>query len=102
MTRDRDTAMRCCVLLLACVAGCGQQEATRTAPPVRLGPTIVDDDAPEKFTKTDSGLEYRILRKSNGPKPHAMVEVHYTGFLEDGTVFTNSYNSICSRNCWCR
>jgi hypothetical protein len=40
------------------------------------GPT--DKDAPKKFTKTESGLKYRILRKADGKKPKASdtVTVH--------------------------
>lgn len=59
--------------------------------PVEPGP--VDDDAPEEFTTTDSGLKYRILRASDGEKPtaRATVTVHYRGWLDDGTEFDSSY-----------
>lgn len=52
-----------------------------------------DEDAPEEFTKTKSGLEYRILRKGTGERPKATdkVEVHYKGWLEDKTEFDSSY-----------
>jgi len=52
-----------------------------------------DKDAPKKFTKTKSGLEYRILRKGKGERPKASdtVEVHYKGWLDDETVFDSSY-----------
>jgi FKBP-type peptidyl-prolyl cis-trans isomerase len=45
------------------------------------------------FTKTDSGLKYRILRKSDGakPKPTDKVTVHYRGWLDDETEFDSSY-----------
>ncbi len=61
--------------------------------PTRLGPTIVDADAPTEFTTTDSGLKYRILRKSDGrkPKPENQVKVDYSGWLDDGTQFDSSY-----------
>src|SRR5262245_33901533 len=43
---------------------------TRSDPPdLRQGAGAVDDDAPEEFTETKSGLRYRILRKSDGRKP---------------------------------
>ena len=58
----------------------------------RSGP--VDEDAPEEFTTTDSGLKYRILRKSDGRKPTAsdLVRVHYAGWLDDTSEFDSSYS----------
>ena len=57
----------------------------------RPGP--VDPDAPEEFTQTDSGLKYRILRKSDGPRatPSDTVKVHYSGWLDNTTEFDSSY-----------
>lgn len=68
------------------VAGCGAQVASN-----RPGP--VDPDAPKEFTTTESGLKYRILRKSDGPKPQASdrVVVHYAGWLDDTSEFDSSY-----------
>ncbi|HBV63188.1 MAG TPA: FKBP-type peptidylprolyl isomerase, partial [Rhodopirellula sp.] len=37
--------------------------ATGCTPP--HGPLLIDDDAPTEFTTTESGLKYRILRKSS-------------------------------------
>jgi FKBP-type peptidyl-prolyl cis-trans isomerase FkpA len=56
-----------------------------------VGP--VDDDAPEEFTETESGLKYRILRKSGGEKanPNNTVTVNYRGWLDDETEFDSSY-----------
>ena len=53
----------------------------------------VDDDAPEEFTETESGLKYRILRKSDGEKATAndSVTVNYRGWLDDETEFDSSY-----------
>lgn len=53
----------------------------------------VDDDAPEEFIETDSGLKYRILRKSDGAKATAndSVTVNYRGWLDDDTEFDSSY-----------
>jgi len=60
--------------------------------PLEPGPE--DADAPREFTKTDSGLKYRILRKGAGPKPKATtsVRVHYKGWLDSGKVFDSSYD----------
>lgn len=42
---------------------------------------------------TDSGLQFEVLEKGNGPKPKATntVKVHYKGTLLDGSVFDSSY-----------
>jgi FKBP-type peptidyl-prolyl cis-trans isomerase len=54
----------------------------------------VDDDAPEEFTTTASGLKYRILRKTDKSTPSSKnhVRVHYRGSLESGEVFDSSYD----------
>lgn len=56
-------------------------------------PGPADPDAPTDFTTTDSGLKYRIMRKSDGRKPTASqeVKVHYRGWFDDGTEFDSSY-----------
>ena len=56
-------------------------------------PGPVDVDAPNAFTKTESGLAYRIRRRSAGPRPgpRDSVTVHYKGWLDDGKVFDSSY-----------
>lgn len=42
--------------------------------------------------KTDSGLQYEILKEGKGASPKAgdKVKVHYTGTLTDGTKFDSS------------
>ena len=52
-----------------------------------------DNDAPQEFTKTTSGLKYRVLRKSDGKLPQASdtVTVHYRGWLDNKTEFDSSY-----------
>lgn len=59
----------------------------------RGGPSDIDPDAPKEFSQTESGLKYRILRKSDGtkPVPSSQVVVDYTGWLDDGTTFDSSY-----------
>lgn len=54
---------------------------------------MIDPDAPKEFSTTESGLQYRVLRKGVGrqPKPADRVEVDYSGWLDDGTVFDSSY-----------
>ncbi|TRX39757.1 peptidylprolyl isomerase [Flavobacterium restrictum] len=49
-----------------------------------------------KATKTSSGLEYVITQKSGGKKPKngATVYIHYAGFLENGTLFDSSIESV--------
>jgi len=53
----------------------------------------VGESTPEELTTTESGLQYRILRAADGPKPSAAdtVTVHYKGELLDGTEFDSSY-----------
>lgn len=57
-------------------------------------PGRVDEDAPEEFTTTASGLKYRIRRKSDGrkPTPANAVKVHYKGWLDSGAQFDSSYD----------
>jgi hypothetical protein len=65
---------------------------TRPEMPENAGP--VDDDAPEGFLLTDSGLKYRVLRASEGTKPTAAdsVTVHYHGWTANGNVFDSSFD----------
>ncbi|MEM6979801.1 MAG: FKBP-type peptidyl-prolyl cis-trans isomerase [Planctomycetota bacterium] len=78
----------CCFMLIL-MTGC--QVASRGSVP---GPQ--DPDAPEQFTSTPSGLQYRILRKGDGNFPSAtsFVTVDYQGVLnESGREFDSSYGS---------
>jgi FKBP-type peptidyl-prolyl cis-trans isomerase len=52
-----------------------------------------DKDKPEeKVIKTDSGLKYVELKEGTGERAREgdSVEVHYTGWLKDGTKFDSS------------
>jgi len=62
-------------------------------PALPTGAGAIDAAAPKMFTKTGSGLEYRILRAGEGAKPKASntVKVHYHGWLDNGKVFDSSY-----------
>jgi hypothetical protein len=44
------------------------------------------------YTATASGLQYQVVKEGDGPSPTTtdIVLVHYTGRLQDGTVFDSS------------
>lgn len=55
--------------------------------------TRIEAEIGKQFESTDSGLMYVVLQEGTGdvtPKPTDMVEVHYTGWLLDGTKFDSS------------
>jgi len=68
-------------------------------PPAPVKPGAVDADAPEEFSKTESGLQYRIRREGTGKAPVSTdeVTVNYRGWLPDkddpskGQEFDSSY-----------
>jgi peptidylprolyl isomerase len=49
--------------------------------------------------KTDSGLEYEILKPGTGesPKPGQKVTVHYTGWLDKNVDTENNFDSSVDR-----
>ncbi len=62
---------------------------------VAVGLTVINtnaDDKKSQVQKTSSGLEYIVIEEGSGPKPETgqLVKVHYTGKLQDGTVFDSS------------
>ena len=63
-------------------------------PKLPAGAGTIDADAPKAFATTASGLKYRVLRKGTGKQPKATdtVQVHYHGWLDDGTKFDSSYD----------
>jgi peptidylprolyl isomerase len=49
-----------------------------------------------KATKTPTGLQYVITKKAGGKKPAngANIFIHYSGFLENGTLFDSSVEEV--------
>ncbi|RLS38738.1 MAG: FKBP-type peptidyl-prolyl cis-trans isomerase [Planctomycetota bacterium] len=62
-------------------------------PQLPKGAGQISENAPKTFSTTKSGLKYRVLREGKGEKPSAsqVVEVHYHGWMDDGSVFDSSY-----------
>lgn len=73
------------VLLSALFWACGDQSPTSQEPPAVESTALRD-------TVTTSGLHFIDLLRGTGPAPRAgdVTEVHYTGWLEDGTKFDSS------------
>ena len=67
-----------------------KEEAAKTA---EEGKAFLAENAKvEGVTVTESGLQYSVITKAEGPKPTAedTVTVHYVGTLIDGTEFDSS------------
>jgi FKBP-type peptidyl-prolyl cis-trans isomerase FkpA/FKBP-type peptidyl-prolyl cis-trans isomerase FklB len=54
---------------------------------------LAENSGREGVQVTESGLQYKVVRMGDGPRPAATdeVEVHYRGTLLDGTEFDSSY-----------
>lgn len=86
--------------MLACVAALLGVAAAPSAPASPATVLVLQDPAaqggiPEckEMQKTASGLEYGFLQKGReeaSPKAEDIVEVHYTGWLTNGTKFDSS------------
>ena len=57
-------------------------------------PPKIPDYKQSDIKTTSSGLKYVILEEGDGPSPEKgdTVQVHYTGWLEDGTMFDSSHD----------
>jgi len=69
-----------------------KNEAEKTK---KIGKTFLENNKQDKsIIVTESGLQYKIIKQGNGPKPteSSKVKVHYKGTLIDGTVFDSSYD----------
>jgi FKBP-type peptidyl-prolyl cis-trans isomerase FkpA len=78
---ERDNRMKK-LCLLAVAAACVALAVSARA----------DDKKDSKVVTTDSGLKYEELKEGTGDaaKKGDTVEVHYTGWLKDGTKFDSS------------
>ena len=83
-------------LLGALLAGCTSNGDSKSEAPVPTAPALTRQERPESadpdlpdFTRTGSGLQYKILQEGTGPKPKAddSVLAKYRGWLNDGTEF---------------
>ncbi len=92
--------------LMGCDSSPSNPVAASKSPPqelidkdrIKVVPGPSDPDAPQEFTTTESGLKYRILRRSEGKKPTAedSVRVHYRGTFDDGRLFDTTYGKTGS------
>lgn len=79
-----------------------EAEATKKAEyNAKFGPVIAAKakyltDTKITATETPSGLRYKITQTGTGKKPAdgTTVYIHYAGYLEDGSLFDSSYESV--------
>ena len=80
----------------ALLAGCTSDGDSKSEAPIPTAPALTRQERPEsadpdlpEFTRTASGLQYKILTDGTGPKPKAedTVLAKYRGWLNDGTQF---------------
>jgi FKBP-type peptidyl-prolyl cis-trans isomerase len=74
--------------------GAEREKATAEAEANRLTGEkfLAENKSQQDVQVTDSGLQYKVLEKTDGPSPDAgdSVKVHYEGRLLDGAVFDSS------------
>lgn len=83
-----------CLILIGSSVLAMQNDEGADFPKLPKGAGKIAADASKTFTKTDSGLKYRVLREGTDKKPKATdkIEVHYHGWLDGGRVFDSSYD----------
>ena len=64
-------------------------EMHKVDPPIEIVPFDIEG---KKQYSTESGLKYYVVREGKGaqPKIGETVDMHYTGYLQDGTIFDSS------------
>lgn len=69
-------------------------EVPATEEPAEQAAETEEQSTEEEVVTTASGLQYTVVEEGTGeaPQPGDLVEVHYTGSLEDGTKFDSSYD----------
>ncbi len=92
----RHGALMSMLLLCGLMSGCGTEPAKAEKPkyvPPKPGPA--DPDAPKEFSVTESGLKYKILRKSDGRKATDtdMVKINFREWLDDETIVRTTYGT---------
>ena len=95
------------LLLSILLAGCGTQDAEEQSTKPAADKASEEKSSEVSFTpptdvaappadaqKTESGLAYKVIRQGTGtkkPVATSEVEVHYTGWQTDGTMFDSSH-----------
>jgi FKBP-type peptidyl-prolyl cis-trans isomerase len=77
-------------LLTVILSACRAQPAAR---PADAAPPRMDLTAPADVEHSPSGLRSKVMKPGTGtehPEPQDLVEVHYTGWKADGTMFDSS------------
>ncbi|TVQ68102.1 MAG: FKBP-type peptidyl-prolyl cis-trans isomerase [Balneolaceae bacterium] len=72
-----------------------QRQADEAEVNIRQGQAFLEENLQNSDVfQTDSGLQYRVIREGDGPRPTAtdQVEVHYRGTLLSDEVFDSSYD----------
>lgn len=81
------------------LSGCKKTDKIEETTHTTINTTIKQEEKPMARVKTDSGLEYEILKPGTGesPKPGQKVTVHYTGWLDKNVDTDNSFDSSVKR-----